>query len=117
MKKYGHLPEFRGILEDFSMMMGSHFDEVADKKKAEEEAEARKQQEIVKADPVTQFIENDSKVKEILADPKVQKVLDFLRFNGGLDLYDVMKKDPATGMKLQFLISKGVLNANSQLPQ
>lgn len=35
LKKYGHVPEFRQVLEDFSKMMGSHFDEVADKKKAE----------------------------------------------------------------------------------
>jgi len=36
----------------------------------------------------------------MLADPKVKRVLDYLRFKGGLDLYDVMKKDPETGMKL-----------------
>ncbi len=59
MKKYGHLPEFRNILEDFSKMMGSHFDEVADKKKAEQEAEEKKKQEVAKADPVAAIIEND----------------------------------------------------------
>jgi hypothetical protein len=35
-----------------------------------------------------------------LADPKIQKILDHLRFKGALDFHDVMRKDPATGMKL-----------------
>jgi hypothetical protein len=78
LKKYGHVPEFRQLLEDFSKLMGSHFDDIADKKKAQEEA--KKKQELVKADPVMQIIENDPQVKACLADPKVQKVLEHLRF-------------------------------------
>jgi hypothetical protein len=44
LKKYAHVPEFREFLEEFSKMMGSHFDDVADKKKKQEEEEAKKQQ-------------------------------------------------------------------------
>ena len=43
LKKYAHVPEFREFLEEFSKMMGSHFDDVADKKKKQEEEEAKKQ--------------------------------------------------------------------------
>ena len=35
MKKFGGNPEFRGMMEEFSKMMGSHFDTIADKKKLE----------------------------------------------------------------------------------
>jgi len=38
--------------------------------------------------------------------------LDHLRFKGALDLQEVFRKDPETGMKMQFLISKGVLNTH-----
>ncbi len=69
----------------------------------------------MKEDPVMKIIESDPEVKAILADPKVQKVLEHLRFKGGLDLAEVFKKDPQLGYKMQKLISKGVLNANSSL--
>ncbi|CDW86300.1 UNKNOWN [Stylonychia lemnae] len=107
MKKYGNNPEFRTILEEFSKMMGTHFEQIGDQKAKEEE-------EKVNNDPVMQIINNDEQVKAVLNDPKVKKVLDHLRFNGALDLHEVMRKDPELGMKMQFLISKGVLNANSQ---
>lgn len=71
LKKYGHVAEFRELLEEFSKLMGSHFDDVADKKKAQQEEEAKKQEELVKQDPVMQIIENDPQVKACLADPKV----------------------------------------------
>ena len=123
MKKYGHIPEFRQIMEDFSGLMGKHFDDVADKKKreAEEQEQKRQEEELrrqeeLKNDPVMQTIESDPRVKEILADQKVQKVLEHLRFQGALDLYDLMKKDVETSKKLQYLIQRGVLNANSQRP-
>jgi len=93
MKKYGHVPEFKQIMEDFSGLMGKHFDDVADKKKREAEEEERKRQEAIKNDPVAQIIENDARVKEILADQKVQKVLEHLRFEGALDLFELMRKD------------------------
>jgi STI1 domain len=80
MKKYGGNPEFRGIMEDFSKLMGSHFEDVADKKKREAEEEERKKLEEMKNDPVMKVIESDEKVKEILADPKIQKILEHLRF-------------------------------------
>ena len=35
MKKYGGNPEFRQLLEDFSKLMGEHFESVADKKERE----------------------------------------------------------------------------------
>ena len=62
-----------------------------------------------------QIINNDEQVKAILADPKVKKVLEHLRFNGGLDLHEIMRKDAELGMKMQYLIQRGVLNANSSL--
>lgn len=73
MQKYGNNPEFRTILEEFSKMMGSHFEDLGDKKQKEEE-------EKIQNDPVMQIINNDENVKAILADPKVKKVLDHLRF-------------------------------------
>lgn len=54
-------------------MMGSHFEDLGDKKQKEEE-------EKIQNDPVMQIINNDENVKAILADPKVKKVLDHLRF-------------------------------------
>ena len=93
MKKYGGNPQFREIMEDFSKLMGNHFEDVADKKKREAEEAEKKRQEEMKNDPVMQIIETDPKVKEILADPKIQKILEHLRFTGALDLYDVMRKD------------------------
>ncbi len=80
-------------MEDFSKLMGSHFEDVADKKKREAEEAEKKRLEEMKNDPVMQIIENDPRVKEILADPKIQKILEHLRFSGALDLYDVMRKD------------------------
>eukprot|EP00347_Sterkiella_histriomuscorum_P016908 403351390 len=109
MQKYGGNPEFRTILEEFSKMMGQHFEDLGDKKQKEEE-------EKIQNDPVMQIINNDEQVKTILADPKVKKVLDHLRFNGALDLHEIMRKDPELGMKMQYLIQRGVLNANSSLP-
>ena len=52
MKKYGSNPEFKEMLTEFSKMMGSHFDELAESKKKEEE-------EKVMNDPVMKVIEND----------------------------------------------------------
>ncbi len=52
MKKYGHVPEFKQIMEDFSGLMGKHFDDVADKKKKEAEEEEKKRIEAIKNDPV-----------------------------------------------------------------
>lgn len=37
MQKYGHNPEFKELLLEFSALTGSHFNEIADKKKQEEE--------------------------------------------------------------------------------
>ena len=108
MKKYGGNPEFREIMEEFSKLMGTHFEDVADKKAKEEE-------EKKNSDPVMKIIETDEQVKAILADPAVQKILEHLRFKGGLDLYEVMRKNPELGKKLQFLISKGVLNAGGTM--
>ena len=84
--------------------MGSHFEKVAEKKAEEEQ------------DPVMKVINTDPEVKEILQDPEVQKVLHILQTQGGLDLFEVMRKDPRLGQKFQKLIEKGVLNVNSSLP-
>lgn len=81
------------MMEDFSKLMGNHFEDVADKKKREAEEAEKKRLEEMKNDPVMQIIDNDPRVKEILADPKIQKILEHLRFSGSLDLYDAMRKD------------------------
>ena len=36
MEKYGHSPEFREIMTEFSKMMGGHFENLADQKKEQE---------------------------------------------------------------------------------
>ena len=71
MKKYGNNPQFREIMEDFSKLMGNHFEDVADKKQREAEEAEKKRLEEMKNDPVMQIIENEHRVKEILADPKI----------------------------------------------
>jgi hypothetical protein len=71
MKKYGNNPQFREIMEDFSKLMGNHFEDVADKKQREAEEAEKKRLEEMKNDPVMQIIENEPRVKEILADPKI----------------------------------------------
>lgn len=52
MKKYGGNPEFRTLLEEFSKLMGSHFEAIGDKKAKEEE-------EKLQNDPVMQTINTD----------------------------------------------------------
>ena len=63
-----------------------------------------------------QVIQNDPEVKAILEDPKVKNVIQYMQRAGGLDLHQVMAKDPQTGLKLQVLIKKGVFNVNSSVP-
>jgi hypothetical protein len=53
MAKFGGDPEFRELMTEFSKLMGSHFEDIAEKKQMEEE-------EKLKNDPVIQIIENDS---------------------------------------------------------
>ncbi len=60
MLKYGNNPDFREILMEFSQFMGHHFENVADKKKAEEEAKRKAEEEALKNDPVYQTIQNDN---------------------------------------------------------
>ena len=93
--------------------MGSHFTEVADKKKQEEEEAKRKQEEEMKKDPVYQTIQNDPKVKETLEDPKVQLLIKRLQTEGGLDFHEVARQDPVTAQKMMLLIEKGVLNTQT----
>ena len=66
--------------------------------------------EEIKKDPVFNIIETDPYVKECLDDPEVKKILEHLRFQGGLDLHDVMREKPQVGQKMMYLIQKGVLN-------
>ena len=100
MAKYGHSAEFREVMQEFSLFMGNHFSEVGDKVKAEEEKkkaeeEAKKQAELeaMKNDPVHKMINSDPQVKAFLEDPKVKKILEHLRYQGGLDLHEVMRND------------------------
>jgi hypothetical protein len=102
MAEYGGNEEFSNLMKEFSMMMGSHFTNVADKK--------------IEEDPVMQIINNDPVVKEILADPEVNAVIHKLQASGGLDLLTLMQANPALGIKMKTLIEKGVLNVNSQMP-
>lgn len=64
MEKYGHNPQFREILQEFTQSMAGHFEDMGNK-------EQEKQKEEMKNDPVMKIIETDPQVKEILADPKV----------------------------------------------
>ena len=66
MIKYGNNPEFRDLMTEFSKFMGSHFENMADKKKAEEEAKKAEEERLrkeeedrIKSDPVYQIIQND----------------------------------------------------------
>jgi hypothetical protein len=93
--------------------MGSHFDEVADKKAKEEEEKKRKEEEMMKNDPVYKIIQTDPQVKAALEDPKVHAVIQKLQAQGGLDFNEVARSDPATAQKLMLLINKGVLNTQS----
>ena len=68
MQKYGHNPEFKELLLEFSSLCGKHFNKIAYEKKAEEE---KKMQD----DPVMKTIQTDPEVKAILEDPKVMKVI------------------------------------------
>ena len=52
MKKYGGNPEFRTLLEEFSKLMGSHFESIGEKKAKEEE-------EKMNNDPVMHTINTD----------------------------------------------------------
>ena len=122
-QKYGHMPEFREIMQEFSAFMAEHFTGVADKekeeeakKKAEEERKRQEQLEEMKKDPTYKIMEEDKKVQEFLADEEVRKILDHLRFKGALDLHSVLRSDPQTGQKLMYLIQKGVLNTHAQAP-
>lgn len=123
MQKYGHSPEFREIMQEFSAFMAEHFTNVADKekqeeakKKAEEEKKQKEQMEQMKKDPVYQIMQEDKQVQEFLADEKVKEILDHLRFKGALDLHSVLRSDPPTGQKLMYLIQRGVLNTHAQAP-
>ncbi len=80
MQKYGSNPEFRELMMEFSKLMGTHFEDIAEKKKVDEE-------EKIKNDPVTKIIETDEQVKSILMDTKVQNILERLRMGEPLDLY------------------------------
>lgn len=64
MAKYGHNPQFREILQEFTQSMAGHFEDMGQK-------EAEKKKEEMKDDPIMKIIDSDPQVKEILADPKV----------------------------------------------
>ena len=68
MQKYGNNPQFRELLMEFSALTGNHFEDLADKKKKEEEKK-------MENDPVMQTINNDPEVKAILEDPKVMTII------------------------------------------
>ena len=102
-KQYGTNPEFVNIMTEFSKLMGSHMEKVADEKAKKE----------VEADPIAGIIQNDEEVKSILQDPKVEAFLKHLQTNGGADLHYVMQNDQYLGEKLKVLIQKGVLNVQT----
>ena len=75
MQKYGSNAKFREFIMEFSSLMGTHFDEVADKKAKEEQEKKRKEEELMKSDPVSKIIQTDPQVKAALEDPKVNAVI------------------------------------------
>ena len=103
METYKDNKEFTQLLLEFSGIMGNHFDNVAAKEAEENE------------DPVMKTINTDEEVKKILEDPQIQKFLHQLQTQGGIDLFEVMRKDVILGNKLKVLISKGVLNTSATL--
>lgn len=114
--KYGSNPQFREFMAEFGGLMGSHFDELADKKAKEEEEKKRAEEEAMKSDPVYQKIQTDPQVKAALEDPKVSAVIARLQREGGLDFHEVARTDPETANKLMLLINKGVLNTQNHMP-
>ena len=69
--KYGQSPEMREFMQEFSGLMGSHFEDIAEKEKAEAEKKKKEQEDAMKSDPVYQKIQTDPQVKAALEDPKV----------------------------------------------
>ena len=65
MQKYSSNPEFVEIMNEFSKIMGSHFENIATQKEEPE-------------DPIAKIIDTDPEVKQILQDPKVMHVLQIL---------------------------------------
>mmetsp|Transcript_15353 Transcript_15353/g.13418 ORF Transcript_15353/g.13418 Transcript_15353/m.13418 type:complete len:94 (+) Transcript_15353:578-859(+) len=90
-------------MTEFSKLMGTHMEKIADEKAKEKTEE----------DPIAQVIANDEEVKAILQDPKVEAFLKHLQTSGGADLQYVMQTDQYLGDKLKKLIQKGVLNVQS----
>ena len=52
MQKYGSNEKFRNFMLEFSQMMGSHFETVADKEQKAAEEKRRKEEELLKQDPI-----------------------------------------------------------------
>ena len=100
-KQYGTNPEFVKIMNEFSKIMGTHLEEVAQKKEEK--------------DPILDIINNDVEVKEILQDPEVQAFIQQLQSAGGADLHYIMQNNQILGKKLGILIQKGVLNVSSAM--
>jgi hypothetical protein len=82
MQKYGANVKLREFMMEFSSMMGSHFESVADQEKRNAEAKAKqaeedrkRQEEERMKDPVYRMMQTDPQVKACLEDPKVQKVI------------------------------------------
>ena len=100
-KRYGTNPEFVQIMTEFSKIMGTHLEEVAQKHEEK--------------DPIMDIINNDSEVKEIFQDPRVQAFIQQLQSAGGADLHYVMQNDPYLAEKLKILIHKKVLNVSSTM--
>ena len=63
---YGKNKEFMDIFQEFCKEMGQNFENIAAKKKEEEQ------------DPIAKIIETDPEVKAILADQKVQAFIEYL---------------------------------------
>ena len=74
MRKYGNNPEFQELLLEFSKIMGSHFEIMAQKAATEEQ-----QKNNAPALP------KDPKAEEYLMDPKVRSVVQFLQQNPKID--------------------------------
>lgn len=66
MQKYGNNEKFRKFMMEFSGMMATHFDDVADKEKKAAEEKKRAEEEMMKNDPVYKIIQTDPQVKEAL---------------------------------------------------
>ena len=106
MAKYKDNPEFTEGLNLLSSTMGKHFESLGQK-------EEPKKEELKKPSAIRilrETAKGDSEALEILKDKKVRMLVKCLANGQFIDFQGLFHSDPQTGMKMQILIQKGLLN-------